>query len=1159
MSRFRFPVESCLQLLFCSLLLCFTSAYCQSSRAGGSASDKLVTELLKLPAPPPPAGIPGEQLPQDNRYHAPEFSTPGDDAPLDVLGRYWAQKSSSDESGPSANVQRRLLEFCETKPELMPSLLTLLPQDHESSGRIKVVYDKNGARFGDDWRNKVRKHLELHSDFFRDDLVADAREAKDDDEGGYVEHSEDLEGLAALDWSRAEVILKMLASGKAPRTALLARVLIYRHAASNGDQKSAATLRSALQAVVADRKALGYCRDKAAEALLETEWVGRDEWYLTLFHDPSLREMHDGMYLREPLTTLVDRDPDHWIPIMTRLLGDSDSVAHDAAVSCLIRFNLTSARKDALTPLLPWLMDPHWSSARDRLRLIQSMDRLDMKESIPGLIAVLTEKGDSYDRSYAAESLAHFKDPRAIPALRSALEQEQEADHRRRIISGLIACGGVSPAEAAEAVEAYAKFTLTPEGKQKWDSSEYSYGKIVVPAQVALGAFITHQGPESDDAVELLVERAEVLKSQDTALASYLKSLIAEWPSRVADRATVRGILDSSVTADALASALQRRDSLQKTVAPELRDALGHAGIASGCAAVLLADQGKESEILNNKSDVDAQKALLASARLVREKLSLRAVQKLRASDDTILLTAIDAYLEADDSLEARKLYLERHKGEARIVGARQSFDPGHHSFRDFNNLEDQLRDEIRTSGEGTQILALLSAGYWGNAGQIIVRSDPTAGAEIRFVEDPSRYYSRKLTIDEWNQLQLFMHNNRVEELGPLNLAAWDGMQYEYVHVNQDGGRRVFMNNPGSGGSGGSAYDRLCKKFWDLLATSHLDLHYRMADKIPGFEVLVADNRFFALRPWKKGADLRLTVYPNERSGEAFTNNGKWHIEGVASLPKELTWVALRDDRLSIVDPPGYFPKDDSNGVVPATLETERKERGNNSQVWPLTAGGMTYRLAELNDKSGLWQFARGQEPKLIIEGEFLWPVITPDGKWALLAGCKDTWAQPNFVMRVDLSTGKSFRLDIPEADKIKPLTYVSARGAVLVVRYQEGEHSDGRKPVGPDTPEFWLVDASTGKGEIAHGEFSPLEDVGARPLQDAKNPGRSWAAIYRNADAATAIGLYSAAEFSFTPVLRVPGLAFSSDQMWVDDSEHKIYVSYRGQLLRINMPEMVR
>src|SRR5580698_399304 len=115
------------------------------------------------------------------------------------------------------------------------------------------------------------------------------------------------------------------------------------------------------------------------------------------------------MYLREPLAVPVDRDPDRWIPVMTRMVGDADRAVHDSAVSCLVRFHLDSGRKDALTPLLPWLMNPKWSSARNRLRLIQTVDRLDMKESIPGLIAVLGEEDDQYDRSYAAESLAYFR------------------------------------------------------------------------------------------------------------------------------------------------------------------------------------------------------------------------------------------------------------------------------------------------------------------------------------------------------------------------------------------------------------------------------------------------------------------------------------------------------------------------------------------------------------------------------------------------------------------------------------------------------------------------------------------------------------------------------------------------------------------------------
>ena len=130
--------------------------------------------------------------------------------------------------------------------------------------------------------------------------------------------------------------------------------------------------------------------------------------------------------------------------------------------------------------------------------------------------------------------------------------------------------------------------------------------------------------------------------------------------------------------------------------------------------------------------------------------------------------------------------------------------------------------------------------------------------------------------------------------------------------------------------------------------------------------------------------------------------------------------------------------------------------------------------------------------------------MITPDGKWAVLAQCKGTWAEPNFLVRVDLATGKSFTLDIPEADKIKPLTYVAAHGGVLVVRFQERQHSYGRKSVGPEIPEYWLVDASTGKAEPVHGG-GWLRPVIRRPIikcANSKKPGHEHIRISQSSGA---------------------------------------------------------
>lgn len=1153
------------RLLFAVVLICATILHAQSKRAAQSPGDDLITNLLKLPAPAPFTGSPGGDAPRIEVSHvnvrpAGRLSAPADDAPLDVLGRYWAQMVNFSASRPDAKISRRLLESCESQPELLPALLQVLPQDSEANERIKAIYDKNETKFDDNWRKQVREYLELHSDFFHDELLSEAREAHDNNLFIAVEHSKELETLAVVDWPRAEPLLKELAAGKQPRTAVLAQTLIYRHFVTAGDEVAAVALRSQLMQVVSDRKALGYSRNKAAELLLATNWTGRDEWYLSLFHDPTMHELSDGWDVFAPLTAPVHRDPDHWIPTMVRMVGDEDRAAHDAAVSCLIQFQLTSARRDALTPLLPWLMDPNWASVpsdpQARLRLIQSVDRLDMTDSIPGLISVLGEVGDSAERSYAAEALVYFRDSRAVPALRIALGLETFPDDRQRIIRALFACHGVSPAEEAKDVEAFAESTLTIEGTRKWEVSEKAYDKMDFPVGVVLGGYIADIGPENDNVVETLVKRVEELRRKRADLAQHLQSLIAEWPSRPADLAIVRHIRDGFITPQALEAALQRREFLQNSVNAELRKLENMRGFAPGFAAVLLADRQKELAILSSGKDVNARKALLASARLVREKLPVDDVAKLRNSGDVLLDAAIDGYLETEDSPEARTLYLAWHKGEARILGAGQSFDSESHSFGDFDQVEEHLRDEIKNDAEGNEIYALLSEEGGQSAEQTVIRVNP-GGAEITFVEDPARYYTREMTSAEWEEFHRFIHENQVENLGPLDLATSGGTQYEYVHVTRDGGRRVFMNNPGLGSSGGTAYDRLCATFRDLLGAAHLDLHYRMAEKIAGFETLFADDTTSVGTPWKEGDDLRMSVYSNERSQGVISSDTGPLVVLPRPRRKQFTWVTLRDGRLNRADQPDVFPPDDPEGVVPENLENIRKMSGADPDVWPLTVNGKTYRRERWNGKSGLWQFAPGQDPKLMVEGDFSWPVITSDGKWALLMQRNTTWAYPNFVVvRVDLATGESFKLDIPEADKITPITYVAARDAVLVKRFQESHDNDNRAPVGPKTPEFWLIDASTGKRQIVHGEFSPLEQIGARPLQAAATKGLVWAAIYRDTEGATEIGTYNATDFVFTPVLSVPGLNFDSQAMWVDEAEHKAYIAYKGQLLRISVPD---
>ena len=1135
------------------ILFLYSVAACsQQPHLSTASSDPVIIEMLKLRAPAPPMGVPGQNSTETNGDQPASFSEPAEDAPLDALGRYWSQLGGPKEKVPSAKVRLRLLEFCEVHPEFLSDLLDSIPTEPGANARAKTLFDKNAKRLGEDWSKKVREHLEEHG-YFREEMLVAARTVKDGDEGGDVDNGEALERLAKVDWSDAEPVLKNLAAGNMQRTAVLASGLLYKHAVETDDQQTAAVLRAHLKFVVEDTKAKGYCRDKAAEALLSTNWAGRDEWYLSLFHDPTLRTLFDGIYAFHPLTELEGQDPDHWIPILTKLVDDPSRAVHDSAVSCLITFQLREGRRDALMPLLPWLLDPKWSSADDRLRLIQTVDTLDMKEAIPGLIAVLGQD-DAYDRSYAAESLAHFKDPRAVPALWLALSKEKEDDHRRRIIEGLIACSGVTAAQAADAVQDFALFTATAEGRQRWEESTYSWGKIETSANVALGAYIANRGTEDEAAVELLTKRVEALKKVQPALAARLQSIISTWSSRAADLTILRHVQDGTATAHDLWAAIDRRASMQKTVASEVKEMEKQHGLPGAIAAVLLNDRLAELAILSS-DDLEATEALLASARLAREPLPLDLVSKLDAAGHPLLQQSVEAFYESDDSSVARKLLLDHHKGEALILGAREVFDPGHHSYDDFNQLEAQLQDEIKTTETGSEVYALLSAGYWGSAGQIILRVHQ-GGAEIMYANDPARTLKRTLTMEELHSFQQWMTANQSEDLGPLNQRVYDGMQYEYIHLTRDGGRRVFMNNPGIAGSGGSVYDRLCTLFRDLLYASPLTLRYHAEEKVHGFEVLIADSRLLVGQVWKQGNDLRLAVVPNPYPEDVrAANPGALPILDKELAPsKKLSWVSIQAGHLRPAAAPEIFRPDDPLGVVPEKLEADHEENGDHKPLWQLTVGDKTYRLGSWSDrKSGLWQFERKHDPKLVFEGQYFSPVLSADGRWAVLSACKDSWAEPNFVIRVNIETGASDRLPIVEADRVEPLAWIEGRGA-LIKRYREERVA--RDPVGPDTPEYWLADPATDKAEIVQGEFAPFEEYAARPLETSKIKGHAWVAIWRAKEVKTEIGLYDKERFIFRPVMDVPDLRFESSQMWIDEDGHQAYIVYGGQLLRVAMPD---
>lgn len=1130
-------------LLAFALTVSFGSAQVTSQSHSQAAS--VIEDLLRIPAPTP-------QNAPENRPEKDKFawnSPPPDNAPLDVLGLYWSQIDDSIKVKASEATRTRLLEVCVQKPEFTASLLKILPQTLQAQDRIKRIYDENAERLSESWRDEVRKYLKLNTKYFREGLVADALEAKDEDEYGSVVNEEELRSLAKLDWPKAEPILRRFAARAKPRTATLAKGLLYRHYACCGERSQADKLRPEIKSIAENRKSLGYAREEAIDALFADEWLGREEWFLSLFRDSTLRYLRDGG-IRRPLLYRVGDDPEHWIPIVTRFVGNSNRAIHDNAVECLIQFQLRNARRDALTPLLPWLFDPEWSSASDRLRLIQSVDDLDMKDSVPGLIAVLNQKVDEAERAYAANSLSHFRDARAVPDLRRGMPSIVDAHYRRMFITALIDAGGLSDQDAASDIEAYANMASTKEGAESLEKADYAWPKVPMPVPVSIGQYLAEREAPSEGTMRLLLSRANDVQSTNLAPASLLRDVVHRWPTAVGDRDIAQMIQQGTASAGSIAYALRRRDTFAKNCADQIAGSTNAAGLPAGIFAVLSGNKQRELVVVQGPDDL-AIAALLASARLIREPLPLDAVARHYNSGDPVLEHVAGAFLTAEDSPRARELFSSKSKGIV-IVGARQSGgDPGHHSYTDFDKREAELLSLMSGDSAYDEVYALLTAGYWGDGGQTVI-ARKGASLTITFYDDPARRYRRSLKREEFEQLKSFVQSEKIDDLGPLSQMVFDGMQYEYIHLTTVQGRRVFMNNPGDSDSGGSVYDRLCGLFYRLMRAERLAIEYPDLKKLPGFEVVVADERFHVLGFWKDGATERYRIYPGRDRGSAamgFANLGSVRVTSRPPKTENPIWVSIAGGAMTDAPAPVLFPAENPNSVVPAGFEKENEERQRSSLAM-LSHGDIAYRVGEHQDKSGFWKFERGKAPKLLVSGDVLSPAIDNNGEWALLAKSKGSWVEPNGLVRVNLASGGVLRVDVPEADTLEPVAYVPELRRFLAYRAKDMP-TDSHKPVGPDKPEYWLVDPGTGNAEVTFGEIRPLTHVGARPLQSANKDGQYWAALPSETNGGTDIGLFDAKSLKFTPQMHVPALSFNSQALWIDEESRIGYVVYKSQLLK--------
>jgi len=1079
----------------------------------------------------------------------PEPPPPAVDAPTEQLVAYWTYTSWLSGRVPGHAVARRLLVACEEKPERLPSLLNCMPDTPDAHRRIKQILDRatKDEVYAARERNKVRRWLMLRSRYFRAELVRAARAANF--EKGWLAGRAALDALAKLAPRTAARVLKKHLKSDDIRLKTEALAGLYAIAMTGGDMKDAAALREKLTGIVSDEAIPPTARARACKVVLEHEWQGRDEYYLSLLRIPWARCLQEEDYYRmSPLQAFAASDPDKWVPILTTRVGHRDRAIHNNAVLCLIQFAERDRwRADALEPLLPWLSDPRWAleSVRSedgrlgRLRLVQALHKVDLPQSVPGLLYVAANETDAY-LSAASTALAKYRATKAVPILKAALSREPREYCRRTVIRALESMDGFTDKEIVQSVEAYASQISTAAGRKEREEIVHALtAKRGLPGAVTIGDHFQDPALPSDSVARRLLQRAKAVRAHKPAVAEKILEIVESWPVDSVATHLLRRVEADDLSATTVMSIVRQREFLRRRVAPGLTGLLARGGNPAGLAAFLLEDKPARTTLMKG-TDTAAQQMLLACARLAGDSLELDDVASLLASGDAGLAQAAERYLLEEDSPHAVGLLRRHYAGEIVILGrGLGGTDPS--AWSPFSGLEKHLCERLKSDESITEIYALLA---WSadarNTHQIALVRDRGVELCIYHHSGSGKRELRDLDRDEWERVHSFIHSNRVDELPRLDTAVCDGTHFEYLHLSRHGGRRVYMSNPGIGAPG-SMHHLLTTHFLDLSVREPTTVEYVLSNWLPGVEVLFSERRrgVYAVCEGDKG--LQVLVRQRRYADE---HKCGWHV--------------FRDGKLGVpvAQEPVPWPSSHANDGSWKDMNCPEHLSG---RPWEDRIGDRFVRVSDGTDTApGLMLCKTGEAPQLLLRDAYGPPIVTPDQKWLIATKVEGTDSRgPGRIIRFDLERRIEHRTDVTPARRLWPVAFVSAHGQVLLERLD-----DQTATAEPNSwlrqSEYILLDPATGKATGVEGEFWPWGQVTYRPLQPTGQPNEVWAARPRYTEEEgtfTAFGRYDTKAFSFQVVLKLPTVRFNSMEMWVDQRQRVIYAVTNGDLLRIPMP----
>ena len=348
--------------------------------------------------------------------------------------------------------------------------------------------------------------------------------------------------------------------------------------------------------------------------------------------------------------------------------------------------------------------------------------------------------------------------------------------------------------------------------------------------------------------------------------------------------------------------------------------------------------------------------------------------------------------------------------------------------------------------------------------------------AEISLHNSEGRRLIRRLSATELQDLKEFTSREEVENLKPQDRRIYaelesDRMRFQYLRLTKQGGRRIMLNAGlrRAPKKDATLYEQLAGMFYQLSHAGEFKLRYEMEDRIPGLEVLLADDKRRVFTACQEGAELRVLIEPEKD-------------EKILPVNPVFEWRSFAAGKLGAsTDEPRSCRYQNSFLNLPDWMK-EYRARLCVMMDWRSKSGDAWFSPARIEGEPGIWKLEETKSPVKVVSGTYLNSIATPDGKW--LVAKKTVQTADKFEMqitRIHIATGREFIVNAPQLANHYPLAFVAAHNKVLL---GQGHYQYGRDFTGGTN---YLLDAETGAMQQVKGEFRPLQDQTARPLQKAK------------------------------------------------------------------------